>query len=200
MNDFALPGGRAGRLLALGVAVLALVLLWAGVVRPLADWYDTQGDLLAQRQALAARMAGLAASLPELKREQAAAPGEDPPLAMLQGESDAIAAANLQERVQALGNAAGVLISSVEMLAVDPPAGEAAGDRAIRLRLSLRAAFPPLLRLIDLIESGPPLMLVDDIHIEASQLLDRSDGARLQATLTITGFRHLPALRTTARR
>lgn len=197
-----LPTGRPGRSLALGLTIAGLVLIWWGAVRPLAGWYDAQNDTLAQRQALAIHMARLAGSLPTLRQQQALAPAEAAPVALLEGETDAIAAANLQERLQALAASAGTSIATAEMLPVERQAGEVAeSDRAIRLRLTMNAPWPSLMRLLNMIEDGPPLMLVDDLRLECGHLeggrleggrflLARGAAASLQASLTVTGFRH----------
>jgi hypothetical protein len=159
---------------------------------PLVDWYALRQDSLVGRRELAVRMARLAASLPEL---QAAARAADMPaaaVALLEGETDAIAAANLQQRVQALAATAGAVISSAEVLPVerDVAANAAQEDRAIRLRVSLEANWPVLMQVFDMIETGPPLMLIDDVRMEGARALLRAAMPPMQASLTVTGFRH----------
>ena len=67
----ALPSGRQGRILAVGLLVLAAVVVWLGLAAPLMDFYDVQAAKLAQRAALAQRMAMLAAELPDLRTRAA---------------------------------------------------------------------------------------------------------------------------------
>ncbi len=185
-----LPTGRKGQALALALTVLVLMLIFWGAVLPMSDWYAAQAETLSQQEALATRMARIAATLPALRAQEAAAPAAAAPVALLQGETDAIAAANLQERLQALAAAAGTSLSSVEMLPVDRPSNEPAeSDRAIRLRLMLNAPWATLIKFLDVIEAGPPLMLIDDLRLEGVRLVLR-DSPPLQASLTITGFRH----------
>jgi len=192
-----LPTGRNGQVLALALTTLVLVLILWGAVLPVHDWYLAQAEKLAQQQALATRMARIAATLPALRAQERAAPEEAAPVVLLQGETDSIAAANLQERLQALAAAAGTSLSSVEMLPVDHPTNEPAEtDRAIRLRVMLNAAWPNLMKFLDVIEAGPPLMLIDDVRLEGVRLVLR-DSPPLQASLTVTGFRH-PAPETAA--
>ncbi len=192
-----LPAGRKGQALALALTALALVLILWGAVLPVHDWYSAQAEKLAQQQALATRMARIAATLPALRAQETAAPEEAAPVVLLQGETDSIAAANLQERLQALAAAAGTSLSSVEMLPVDHPTNEPAEtDRAIRLRVMLNAPWPSLMKFLDVIEAGPPLMLIDDVRLEGMRLVLR-DSPPLQASLTVTGFRH-PAPETAA--
>jgi general secretion pathway protein M len=192
-----LPTGRKGQALALALTALALVLILWGAVLPARDWYLAQAERLAQQQALAMRMARIAAALPALRAQEAAAPEAAVPVALLQGETDSIAAANLQERLQALAATAGTSLSSVEMLPVDRPSNEPAeSDRAIRLRIMLNAPWASLMKFLDVIEAGPPLMLIDDVRLEGVRLL-LHDSPPLQTSLTVTGFRH-PAPETTA--
>jgi hypothetical protein len=191
--SLALPTGRNGKVLALGLTVLVLALAWWGAVRPLIDWYGEQAETLAQRQAVALRMARVAATLPALRAQAEAAPASPTAVALLDGETDAIAAANLQERLQALAAAAGTSLTSVEMLPVERPAGEPANsDRAVRLRLTFDAPWATLVRLLDRMEAGPPLMLLDDLRLEGSRQLLHVADSPLQASLTVTGFRAPP--------
>ncbi|MBV8455245.1 MAG: hypothetical protein JO122_01355, partial [Acetobacteraceae bacterium] len=94
-----LPTGRRGRALAVALGVLVLLLLWFGIASPILGWYSDRAGALAQRELLASRMARLAVRLPTLAREagnlRAGEPASD---ALLPGQSDAVAAAALQER------------------------------------------------------------------------------------------------------
>ena len=183
----ALPTGRAGQWLALGLAVLAALVFWAAVVSPLIGWYDARDEALQQRRALAARMAGLAAELPKLDRAAAQAAAEGPPPgAMLDQPSDAVAGAALQQRVQDIAAKAGATLSSTEAL----PAEAAGAYRRIRLRVALTAHWPVLVKMLETIAlQAAPQMLVDDVQLRsAPMLLDRGDPP-LDASLTILALR-----------
>ena len=105
-------------------------MLWLGIVEPLWSWYGDRNELLEQRQALLQRMQALAASLPALRAASADKrdEGSEAATSMLPGTTDAVAAADLQERVQKMAAAAGVSLTAVETL----PA-EAAAELAQRL-------------------------------------------------------------------
>jgi hypothetical protein len=192
-----LPSGRSGRLLALGLTALVLLLVWLGVVRPLTELYSRQADELALQQAVALRMARVAATLPALREEAAATPMATPTAAiageLLEGETYAIAAANLQERLQGFAVTAGTSLTSFEVLPVESPGKRVSGepvstDSAVSLRLMLNAPWQKLVALLDLIKAGPLLMFIDDLRLESSRQLLGVGESPLQVSLTVTGF------------
>ncbi len=200
----ALPEGRSGRFLALLLTAVAVVLIWWGAVQPLRDWYTSQAETLAQEQLLAFRMARIASTLPSLRAQKEAAPAEataphaNLPNLLLQGDTDEIAAANLQELLQALAVSAGTSLNSVENLPAERQTGEtASSDRPIRLRVTLVTQAANFRSLLDAIEEGPPLMLVDDVRLSAPRLPMQAT-LPLEASLTVTGFRHPVAAAATA--
>ncbi len=193
----ALPTGRKGQLLALAMTVVAVALFWWGAVQPLSDWYTEQAEIQAQQEQLAFRLALVASALPNLRAQKANAPAPDamPADVLLQGETDEIAAANLQERLQALAVSTRSSLNSVENLPVERQTGESTtSDRAIRLRVTLVTQGANFISLLDAIEKGPPLMLVDDVRLTAPRLqiqgLQMQGAPPLEANLTVTGFRH----------
>lgn len=183
----ALPTGRAGQWLALGLAALVLALVWAVVALPLIQWHAARAEALTERQALAARMAGLAAELPLLNRTATQAAAAGPPAgAMLDQPSDAVAGAALQQRVQDIATKAGATLSSTEAL----PAEATGGYRRIRLRVALTAHWPVLVGMLQgLAEQTAPQMLVDDVQLRSAPvLLDRTDPP-LDASFTVLALR-----------
>ena len=59
-----LPTGRNGRMLAAGLALLALLAFWLAFVAPVLEWYGSRADQLAELRARAAREAALITTLP----------------------------------------------------------------------------------------------------------------------------------------
>jgi general secretion pathway protein M len=182
-----LPTGRAGQWAALGLAVVALLVLWAAVAAPLASWYGDRAEALAGRGALAARMAGLAAELPALERAATQAADAGPPAgAMLDQPSDAVAGAALQQRVQDIATKAGATLSSAEALAAEA----AGGYRRIRLRVSLTARWPVLVAVLQaLAGQTAPQMLVDDVQLRSAPVLLDRDDPPLDASFTVVALR-----------
>ena len=186
-----LPTGRNGRILALLVTLAALALIWRALVSPLVGWYDDRADSIARHQALAARMALLVQRLPALRREAAAAAsaGQAGAGALIEGNSDAVASAAIQEKVSAMAGALGVSLSSTETLA----ATREGAFRRVGVRVSLDAAFPVVVHLLQSIETARPSLLVDDLQFHGTRLLGQSEAAPLNVAFTVIGFRRADA-------
>ncbi len=185
MAELALPSGRRGQVLALAIAVVAACVLWFGLVLPVVGWHDARADRLDQLRARATRMDALAASLPGLRRQVASLSTDLAPQSLLEGASDAVAGATLQERVQAMAVEAGTPLTSAEALPAEP----AGSYRRIGLRISVAAPYPVLANLLAAIAEATPRMLVDDLQIEAPPLGLRSAQLPMDATLTVLAFR-----------
>jgi general secretion pathway protein M len=182
-----LPTGRRGQWLAIGLTAIFAAALWVAVVSPLMSWYGARGQDLADRRMVAARMARIAESVPNLLRQAAAlrsaAPaGRD---IALEAPSDAVAGARLQQRMQDLATAAGITLSSVETL----PAQQQGGYRRISLRVACSAPMPVLVGFLQKLEVSSPRMLIDDLDLDASPDLNRPDGIALAANFTVIAFR-----------
>jgi general secretion pathway protein M len=184
--SLALPTGRRGKILALGFAVLAAGAVWAGVVDPVLGWHAERAEALAQRQAAARRMAQIARSLPELEQQAAAAATSGPPPgAVLQGTTDAVAGAALQQLVRDMATGAGAVLSSTETL----PAEQAGTFRRIGLRIAFSAPWPVLVRLLLAVEQATPMMLVDDLQVRGPRLQVGPSDPALETSLVVLAFR-----------
>lgn len=184
-----LPTGRAGQALAVAVTLIALLLVWEVVGAPLIGWYETRADEVAQQRMLAARMEARAASLPALRRAATALGHAGPARsALLAGRTDAVAAADLQGRVQDMATGAGTALSSTEAL----PARQIGAYRRIALRISFNATLPVLVHLLQSLDGSSPRMLVDDLQLHTSPIVmaQNHDAAPpLDVTMTVIGFR-----------
>ncbi len=187
----ALPTGPRGRLLAVSICLLTLLLLWLGIASPLIGWFDARAERLSARAVLADHMQALADAVPALRRQAAAAqaanrgPG-NARVALLEGSDDAVAGAALQERVQRLADGAGVTLASVETLPVE----SVGAYRRIGLHLTVVAAgWPALVRLLQLVEDATPHMLIDDLQVHGRPSRDRSAGTAVDANFDVLGYR-----------
>ncbi len=186
LSQMALPDGPRGRLLAVALSLAALGVVWLGVVQPLMDAYDSRAEALAQRRALAGRMADVAGTLPALKREAAAAASVGPPpTATLEGATDAIAAAALQGLLESMTGAAGAHLTSAEAL----PAEQLGAYRRVSLRVSVDATWPTLIALLQAIERATPRMFVDELQLHAQPTSEKTRELPLDITFTLLGFR-----------
>jgi general secretion pathway protein M len=184
--DIWLSGWR-GRALAAAIAILVLTLAWFGAVDPVCSWFNDRNLLLERRQALLHRMQEVAATLPALHAEAANKPGRDDTArtTMLPGASDALAAADLQERVQQMASSAGVSLTAVETL----PATTAGEWHRVSLRISLSAPWPVLMGLLRAIEKSPTRILIDDVHFHSATAATHPTLVPIQASAVLYGFR-----------
>jgi hypothetical protein len=182
----ALPNGQRGHLLAVALAVLLIAVLWAGVMAPLMGFYESRSERLREREAVSAHMESLVAMLPALReRAQSAAQQGSSPLLTLEGGSDAVAAATLQNIVQDMASSAGATLASVEIV----PADAVRQYRRIGLKFSFGASWPVLIALLQSVDQANLPLLVDDISIHAPPVVPGSGPQTLDASFTIYAFR-----------
>jgi len=181
-----LPEGPAGQALAVAAGFLVIAMIWAGLVTPALGWYQGQSAALAGARLEAAHLLALRASLPALRQQLAAsasiAPGAD---ILLQGDSDAIAGANLQADLNLLAAQAGASLDSTESV----PAEASGGLRRIGVTVSLTATWPVLVAYLAAIEAASPRMIVDDLSVSAESDPDPRQDVPLQASFTVSAFR-----------
>ncbi|HEY0181879.1 MAG TPA: type II secretion system protein GspM [Rhodopila sp.] len=180
--------GRRGQALAVTLGIAGLAVIWFGIVGPAWSWFDDRQDLLEQRQGLLLHMRDLAASLPALRGASADKPdaAAAAATAMLPGESDAIAAADLQVRVQQMAADAGASLTAVETLPPTPAAGH---WHKVPLRVSLTAPWPVLMQLVRSVELSPTRILIDDVHFRSPVVAGGPPAAPIQASMVLYGFR-----------
>jgi hypothetical protein len=179
--------GRRGQALAAAVGLAALSSVWFGVVDPLVSLYSEREASLEQRIALLHRMQVLSTSLPALRAASSNKDGRGsrPGMIMLAGATDAVAAADLQGRVQKMAAAAGVSLTAVETL----PAEAAGRWHKIPLRISLHASWPVLTNLMRSIEQSPTRIFIDDVHFHSPASATYSAALPVQASMVLYGFR-----------
>lgn len=181
----ALPTGRRGQALAVGLALLVVAVIWLGVASPALAWFAERADLLSRQQTLAARMASLAASGPALQRRVAqmneAAPA---PQTVLEGATDAVAGAALQQAVQDMAARTGATVTSAEAL----PADDAGTYRRISLHVTVNGSWPSIVALFGAVADAAPRMLVDDVSLRPALALGATDRHPLEASFTIIAF------------
>ena len=178
--------GRRGQSLAVLTTLLAVTVVWLAAVAPVLDWFAEQQVRIEQRLQVLSRAEALAASIPSLR---AAASNRGNALDMgailLPGDSDAVAAAGLQEKIQAMAAAAGLTLTAVETLPVTVK-----GDwHRISLRITCNAPWPVLMGLVRAIEQSPMRIFIDDAHLHSATVVARPVTLPIQASLLVYGFR-----------
>lgn len=190
----ALPGGRRGQALAAALTAVTLLAVWFAAVAPAWDWYQDRAELLRRQQAMARRMAALVETLPDLQREaarvdSAGAAGPGAAATLLTGDTDPIAAAALQQRIDELAAGANVRVASEEIL----PGQTDGGLRAVSVRLGVAAPYRGLVAfLLALARSDIP-MIADEMLMRAARADAESGDTPIEATLTVTSFRGVKA-------
>jgi len=179
-----LPTGRRGQVLAWALLLAVGAAAWVAVAAPLLDWHAGREEALGQRATLARRMAQVAAGLPDLQRQAAAASG---PVAatLLDGSTDAVAGATLQQQIQDMAGRAGATLSSTETL----PAEAVASYRRIGVRVALSVSWGVLVQLLRAVEEASPQMLIDDLQIHGIRRIGVTGEPPLEASFTVLGFR-----------
>jgi general secretion pathway protein M len=169
---------------------LVLVLL-AGVyvlaVAPLLDFYAERAAVLENRRMLLPRLRAAAEELPELQmRVEQLRTAAGTRKVTLEGPSDAIAAANLQSRIEELAASVGATIGSTESL----PAEARSGFRRVGLRYVLSGPYETLVKFLAKLEAATPPLVIDNLHIHG--VLRRPGtpaAAGLDAGLDVYGYR-----------
>ena len=182
-----LPDGVPGRLLALALTFAVVFMAYGLVVSPLLSLYSDRSLMLANRASLRDKIVAAAAELPQVRaKANALSATSDVQPTTLEGSSDPVAMANLQNRVEELAAWAGAAISSTETL---PPE---ARDyyRRIGLRVVLSGSFPSLVTFFSALETSATPVIMDNLQLHNIQSRVGSNPiSHLDATVDVYGFR-----------
>ncbi|HMB77557.1 MAG TPA: type II secretion system protein GspM [Kiloniellaceae bacterium] len=178
------------RPLALGILALLLALVGLFVVMPLVGSYSDGSASLAENRALIERYRQQTARETALEDKLAAL--SDLQLRSgfyLSGETEAVAAAALQDRFRALAAQSGAEVKSIQSL---PPKTEEGLSR-VGVRVALAADSESFYRLLHDLEGGSPYIFVENLEL---QLQRKSGGlgkidetGKLSLRLDLFGFR-----------
>jgi general secretion pathway protein M len=184
-SALSLPEGRAGQLLALCITLGLVCLVWFGAITPVIGWYQARQNQLATERTTEAHMEALANDLPALRRHitDIAAKFNDNRI-LLDGNTDAVAGANLQAELQSLASQSGLTLNSSAML----PVQQAGALRRVAVSVSVTAPWPTLIALLQAIDAAEPRMIVTDLGVTSSPQADPSQDQPLQANISIVAF------------
>jgi general secretion pathway protein M len=154
------------RLVAISLLLVALFLGYAALVVPLLEaWREARGAI-ADAQGALPRMADAQESLAarrqllaDLQRRQRAAEG------LLQGDSETLIAAQLQNRIKTLVGAAQGEVTSMQILQTRNDGG----FRKIAVRGQVLIGLPGLQKVLYELEAGVPYLFLDNVEIRVQQ-------------------------------
>jgi general secretion pathway protein M len=186
------PGSLLSRTLAIVLLGIALLGAYRLIIAPLVIAYrDGQSriaqakELLQRYEALAEQRSLLADRLAEQQERAASAAG------YLTGPSDALAAAELQDRVKSVVEGAGGELRSTQIL----PAEELEADldfRRTTLRVHFVVTIEGLEETLYELETGQPYLIIDDVTVRQERARRRRnqprDQPRLDVSLELFGY------------
>lgn len=157
-----LPEGRSGKILAVGLLALFLALAYIAVLRPLQQFYAARADEIAEKRDRLERLERVAAELPGLRGmlTQLRSSTKRTEL-LLEGPSDAVAAASLQSKLKELIGQVGAEMTSAESLPPNPR-GE---FRRVGVRVVMVGQLDMLAAVLNSIQMAHPPLFVDEFEI-----------------------------------
>ncbi len=173
---------------AVGILVAGLMALVAAAIMPFMASAGLRGDIEAKTELLAV-LERRAKDRDRLKgeNERLVAAGSQA-RALLDGETFGLASANLQKLLVENVQSAGLTLRSIQSL---DPVGDA-DLTAVAVRLVCRATSESLRTLLHTLETGEPLLFVDEILIKADRAageeIAREGPTELAVELKVSGF------------
>jgi type II secretory pathway component PulM len=155
---------RERRVVAIGLLVLAIALVWLAVLGPLVGGFVDRAAEREQLKATLARNRKIMAALPVM-RAAAEAQGRAAPRFVIAAPSETLAVEALKDRVRHLATDEGFTLASVEDLQADAPAG------AVRVRADMTVGLTQLTDTLKRLENEGAYVVVDYISISADQAL-----------------------------
>jgi general secretion pathway protein M len=182
-----LPTGMRGRALALSILCVLIALIYAAIIAPLVDLYRSGEATLADRELLVPKLEQLAAEVPVLRARlaalQAAGAGNE---VVLDGATDALAAASLQSRLEQLALANGVTITSTEAVLTE----DRGPYRRIGLRLAVNGKYEAIVKLLAAVEEAAPPMVLGNLQMRGLfRTIEARAGYPLETRFEVYGLR-----------
>lgn len=183
---------RLSRLLALAILVFVLVVPYVAIVRPYLDALAANRDAISEQAALRDRYVGLAAG--DAASDTGAADAGDESSdegggesAYLEGASEALVAADLQNRVKTVVQDNGGVLNSTQILETTSESG----FRRLAVRVRMSAGMDAIYKVLYELETQRPFLFIDNIDINARtvRLPDRKrETVELIVTFDLFGF------------
>jgi general secretion pathway protein M len=186
------PGSLLARTLALTLLATAVAGGYLLIVVPVLDAYRDNADAIERAEILLRRQRALAAQRPLLlARVEEEKENAEAVAGYLLGPSDALAAAQLQDRLKAVIEAAGGELRSTRILPAE--AVEASpGTRRTALQVQMIVTIEGLAEVLYGLEAGQPYVLIDELSVrnqrERRRRGEPETEPMLDVNLRLSGF------------
>jgi general secretion pathway protein M len=183
MNLVPLPEGQLGKALAVGIGLVGLFVLQLAVVSPLLSYYSALAQELQDQWDATERSRHAVVDLPQLRAtaENLRQKTRDRSL-LLDGASDALAAANLQSTLKDMIEQQGSRLVSVQTL---QPAPEGR-FRRIGLRVAFSGNLTVVTTVLSGIETTHPVLAIENLDLRAAAA---DENQTLSVAMDVYGYR-----------
>ena len=189
------PGSLPSRIAALGLLGLLVVGGYALVVVPVMGAFQENGEAIERAETLLQRQRALAAQRPLLEERLGEQQEQAETVAgYLEGPSDALAAAQLQDRVKDAVEAAGGELRSTRILPAEP-VDASPGTRRTALRVQMIVSIAGLADVLYDLEEGQPYIMIDELSVRNQRERRRrrrnaqeAGEPKLDVSLQLSGF------------
>jgi general secretion pathway protein M len=167
------------RLAAVLLLIIAIAAAYSFILEPIIVGYgETERQIEEVREQLS-HYRRLAAVRPALEKQMQQAAEETSHDYYLSGGTDALAAAGLQDQVNALVQEKGGSLRSIQPM----PGIDEQGFRRITLRVQMSATIEALFETLYSLEAGTPILFVENLDIQSRLVRRRSDETAKQAVI-----------------
>lgn len=150
------------RILAIGILLLVLILLFSLVVGPLVNRFISDGETIDDLELQLARYQSLAAELESSQQQLQALQAENPAQDLyLPEQKAALASARLQQHLNRLLDQNGGQVISTQ----DLPLSRDEPLTGVGIQVQIRAEIAQLVKLLYGLENSKPLLFVDELEI-----------------------------------
>ena len=181
------------RALAVAILVAIIGIIYYAVAQPLIDAYAADRAEIAQQQETLFRYQRAAQELPVRQKQLAALSQEQAKTAgFLEGSSDTLIAAQIQNRVKTLATAAKTEVTSSQVLPTEPD-GKL---KRIAIREQISTTTAGLLAIFHDLEAQSPSLFLDNVTLQVRPLAlrDRNkpgNGDNIDAQFDVYGYSHV---------
>jgi len=168
------------RLTAVLLLIVTITIAYVFLVEPVIAGYGRTDQEIEEIRVQLSHFQRLAAMRPALARQMEQSEAQQSSHGYyLSGGTDALAAAGLQDRVNALVERKGGSLRSIQPM----PGTDEEGFRRITLRVQMTATVESLFEILYAIEAGKPVLFVENLDIQARVIRQRAAAADAEKEL-----------------